>query len=135
MKGLTVWVPVAGALAVLGACGGSSNSGGGGSQTCTPGPTAAIVITASGLTPVNVCVSPGGTVTFTNSDTAASHDIEFETGGASCPTVGQLAPGAHVAVVFPTAATCTFHDGNSPSNAAFRGTVAVTQVTVSGGGY
>lgn len=122
--------------AVLGlACGGggSGGGGGGGSQTCTPGPTAAITITASGLSPINVCVQPGGQVTFTNRDSAASHDIEFESGG--CPTVGEITSGASKTATFPTSVNCTFHDGHNPSSTAFRGTVAVSSAMVSGGGY
>jgi hypothetical protein len=116
----------------LAACGGGG--GGGGAASCTPGPSAALSITATGLSPTNVCVQPNGAVTFTNSDTSASHDVEFET--ANCPTVGNIPPnGGQVTVTFPTAENCTFHDGNNPGNTAFRGTVAVATVMVSGGGY
>ncbi len=116
----------------LAACGGGG--GGGSGASCTPGPTAALSITSTGLSPTNVCVQPNGTVTFTNMDPTATHDIEFET--ANCPTVGNVAPnGGQVTTTFPTAENCTFHDGNSPNNTAFRGTVAVTTGTVTGGGY
>jgi plastocyanin len=120
-------------VAVLGlvSCGGG---GGGGAATCTPAPTAALTVTATGLSPMNVCVQPGGMVTFTNSDPSAAHDIVFET--PNCPTVGNLAPnGGRVMATFPTAENCTFHDANNAGNSAFRGTVAVATVTVSGGGY
>ena len=70
----------AGVAAVgLSACGGSGGGGGGGSNSCTPGPTAAITVTATGTSPTNACITPGGMVTFTNNDTAAHHDIEFDT--------------------------------------------------------
>jgi len=82
---------------------------------------------------MNVCVSPNGQVTFSNTDTVAHHDIEFDTAG--CPTVGDLAPGAQKTVTFPSVSNCSFHDGANAASAAFKGTVAVTQVTVSGGGY
>ncbi len=115
----------------LAACGGG---GGGGGASCTPGTTAAIAINAMGVSPMNVCVQPMGTVTFTNND-AAPHDIEFNT-PASCPTVGSIAPaGGQVTAAFPTAVNCSFHDGINPSNTAFQGTVAVTSVVVMGGGY
>ena len=120
-----------GTVLALAACGGGGGGGGGG--TCTPGSTASLTINASGLTPTNVCVQPGGSVTFHNADTAASHDIEFETSG--CPTVGQIPAGGQTTTTFPTAGNCTFHDGSNPSNSAFRGTVAVTSVMVGGGGY
>ena len=54
---------------------------------------------------------------------------------AGCPTVGDIAPGAQKVVTFPSVNTCTFHDGANAANASFKGTVAVTQTTVSGGGY
>jgi hypothetical protein len=114
----------------LAACGGS---GGGGADSCTPGPTASINITASGVSPVNVCVAPEGQVTFTNSDSGSSHDIEFEASG--CPPVGELTSGATKTVTFPTQQNCSFHDGSRATNAAFQGTVAVTAVVVTGGGY
>ena len=114
------------------ACGGGGG-GGGGSGSCSPSQAATLSITATGLSPTNVCVVPGGTVTFINSDTAATHDIEFDTAG--CPTVGNIAPGAQASATFPTQQNCSFHDGRNASNASFQGTVAVTAVTVSGGGY
>ncbi len=115
----------------LAACGG----GGGGGASCTPGMTAAIAINSTGISPMNVCVQPGGTVTFTNNDMAAAHDIEFNT-PASCPTVGSIAPaGGKVTATFPTQENCSFHDATQATNTAFQGTVAVTPVTVMGGGY
>ncbi len=119
-------------VAALGAiaCGGSS---GGGAQSCTPGLTASLSFSATGISPTNVCVQPGGVVTFTNSDTAATHSVVFDTTG--CPTVGDIAPGAQATATFPTQQNCTFHDGRNAGNTAFRGTVAVTAATVSGGGY
>lgn len=116
----------------LTACGGSGG-GGGTSGTCTPGPSATIAIAATGISPTNVCVQPGGTVTFRNDDAAATHDIEFETAG--CPAVGDVSPGTQVSASFPTTRNCTFHDGRNASSTAFRGTVAVTSTMVSGGGY
>lgn len=132
---LEAWA-VAGATAALVACGGGGGGGGGSGSvaTCTPGQTAATTITATGLTPLNVCIRPTGVVTFRNDDTAA-HQLVPET--APCPSGGlpSVAPGASVDVTFPTSGNCTFHDSAQPANAAFRGTVAVSQVTVSGGGY
>jgi plastocyanin len=116
----------AGALA-LGGCGG----GGNGAASCTPATTASLTITAAGVSPTNVCVQPQGQVTFTNNDTVAHH-IEFDTAG--CPAVPEIAAGAQATATFNTAENCSFHDGNNASN-AFRGTVAVTAVTVTGGGY
>jgi len=96
--------------------------------------TAAIALNAMGVSPKNACVLPGGTVTFTNNDTAA-HDIEF--GAAGCPTsLGPITPsGGAVTGTFPTQGNCSFHDADNPTNTAFQGTVAVTTGTVGGGGY
>jgi hypothetical protein len=118
---------VAGALA----CGGGGSSGGSGGS-CTPGSTASMTLTSSGVSPKAVCVLPGGTVTFTNND-AAAHDIE----GSGCTelNLGPIAPAASKSATFPTSETCTFHDAGSPSNAAFQGTVAVTSAPASGPGY
>lgn len=116
----------------LAACGGGGG-GGGGAATCSPGPTAALSITPTGISPTNVCVSPNGQVTFSNTDTVAHHDIEFDTAG--CPTVGDIAPGAQKTVAFPSVSNCSFHDGANAASAAFKGTVAVTTIVVSGGGY
>jgi len=116
--------------ATLAGCGGG---GGNGADSCNPGPSASYTISSTGISPTNVCISPGGTVTFTNSDTA-SHHIEFETAG--CPTGPDISGGSSATVTFAeTQQNCSFHDGNNPSSAAFKGTVAVTNVTVSGGGY
>ncbi len=130
MRFVTCLAPLGFAALGLAACGG----GGGGGASCTPGMTAAIAITAMGTSPTNVCVQPGGTVTFTNNDTVA-HVIEFNT-PASCPqTVGSIPPGGQVTATFPTQVNCSFHDATQPTNTAFQGTVAVTPVTVTGGGY
>jgi len=122
---------LAAAAAALGlaACGGS---GGSGAASCTPTTTAATTITATGISPTNVCVSPLGTVTFTNSDTV-SHHIEFEP--SNCPTMPEIPAGRQGTATFPTEGTCSFHDGNNASAAAFQGAVAVTSIVVSGGGY
>ena len=117
----------------LAACGGGGG-GGGGAASCTPTTTASMTITAAGVTPINACVLPAGTVSFKNNDTVAHH-IEFDNTAAGCPTLAQIDPGATGSAVFPTSMNCSFHDGAAPTNTAFQGTVAVTSATVSGGGY
>jgi hypothetical protein len=97
--------------------------------SCTPGQTAAITITATGLSPINVCVLPtNGTVTFTNSDTK-SHTVVFSTPG--CPTVGTIAAGGQATATFTTQENCSFQVDNGSTT----GTVAVTSAMVMGGGY
>lgn len=122
------------AAALLAGCGGSSmNSGGGGS--CNPGTTATVTIKSSGLSPMNSCVLPGGTVTFTNSDTVA-HDLVSD---ASCPELntGNIAAsgGSKLIMFANTAKVCSFHDSLNPSNTAFQGLVDVTTASVGGPGY
>jgi plastocyanin len=117
---------------LLGACGGGAGDGGG-SGTCTPGSTASIRITSSGVSPTAVCVLPGGTVTFTNNDSAA-HDIES---GATCTelNLGSIAAAQSKSATLPTVEVCPFHDAGAPSNMAFQGTVAVTSAPAQGPGY
>jgi plastocyanin len=116
---------VAASAVLAAACGG----GGGGGNTCTPAQSATITITATGVSPNQVCLLPGGTVTFNNSDTA-QHDIEA---GASCPALnlGAIGAGTSKSATFADSQTCQFHDQTNASNAAFQGTVAVTAT----GGY
>ncbi|HEY6002149.1 MAG TPA: hypothetical protein VIV57_04685 [Anaeromyxobacter sp.] len=128
---LGIYLALSAAAAVLGGCGGPSNGGGG----CTPGASAAITIKSTGVSPTAVCVLPGGSVTFTNSDTVQQHEIVSD---GTCPELdtGVLAQsGGTVTLVFPTAKTCAFHDSVNASNTAFQGTVAVTSAPVSGPGY
>jgi plastocyanin len=126
-----MWAGTA-ALSFLVACG-QDTSGATGGTRCTPGATAAVAIAASGVTPKAVCMLPGGTVTFSNSDTVA-HDIQS---GAGCPllNLGPIAAQASATATLPTVATCAYHDENDPTNAAFQGTVAVTNAPVGGPGY
>jgi len=76
-------------------------------------------------------VQLGGQVTFANTGSNA-HNIVFDTPG--CPTTVSVPanPGSAI-VTFPqTAVNCNFH---IDTNTTLSGTVAVTDTTVSGGGY
>ncbi len=128
------WCTLA-AAALLGACGGGSSSSQG-NGSCTPGQSASFSIGSSGLSPLAVCVVPGGTVTFTNHD-SVSHDIAASTSDAACAplNLGAIAAGQAATAMFPTAAVCTFHDAAHASVAAFQGTVAVTTSQMTGPGY
>ena len=118
---------VAGAL--IAACGGSSSGG----NSCTPGSSATITITATGMSPQNACIQPGGSVTFTNSD-SVQHDVEFE--GSGCPTSpGGIQAGASKSTVFPNSQNCGYSDATKAGVAAFTGTIAVSTQTQTGGGY
>jgi len=120
------------AAASVAACGGNGGGGGGGGS-CTPGSTASMTISSSGISPKAVCVLPSGTVTFTNSD-SVQHGIAFDTSCSSVTDVSVDAGGSKP-VTFPTVQTCTFHDRDSATNGAFQGTVAVAQAAVTGSGY
>jgi plastocyanin len=117
----------------LAACGGSSS----GTGSCTPIQLASIAIASGGVSPKAVCVLPAGTVRFTNNDTL-QHDIQADSGsGSGCSTLnlGPIAPSQFKDAVFPTLGTCAFHDSGNATNAAFQGTVAVSNAPVSGPGY
>jgi plastocyanin len=123
------------AAALLAACGGGSSSsqGNGG---CTPGGSASVTIAATGVSPKAVCVLPGGTVTFTNQDSAA-HDIEQNGSITSCTglNLGAIAAGQAATAPFPAAATCGYEDAGHATDDRFQGTVAVTSVPATGPGY
>ncbi len=127
------WAALTTAVAALSACGGGGGGGGGGSTTCNPSAAAAITISSTGITPTAVCVTPGGSVTFTNSDTVP-HDIEAAA-GCTAQNLGSIDPAQTRVVTFPTSQTCTFQDNAKPGNSAFQGTVAVNTTTVTGSGY
>jgi plastocyanin len=116
----------------LGACGGGSSSGGS-SGTCNPSSAASMTLSSSGVTPKAVCVVPGGTVTFRNSDTV-QHDIQGDTAACAVLNTGGIDPNTSKSVTLQTTQTCGFHDGDS-ANAAFDGTVAVTSAPATGPGY
>jgi hypothetical protein len=126
------WLALGVSALVFGACGGGG--GGGGSQgNCNPGPTATVTLTPSGLARSSVCVTPSGTLTFTNADTAV-HDIEA-TDSAACPelNVGPIGPAQSKSVtVSANSQVCSFHVANS---SAYDGTVAISSVITTGPGY
>jgi plastocyanin len=123
------------AAVVSGGCGGGSSSKQG-SGSCTPGQSAAMSISSTGVTPQAVCVLPGGTVTITNHDSVA-HDIEASTSTAECTglNLGSIAAGQAATAMFPAAVTCPLHDAAHPSDAAFQGNVYVTTAPATGPGY
>jgi plastocyanin len=110
----------------LGACG----SGGGGSSTTCP-QSATVTVSSAGVTPTTVCIAPGGTVTFSNTDTVA-HDIEA-TGACTPLNLGSIAPATmKTTTALTIVATCGFHDAVNAS-AAFQGTVDVSSGSNGGG--
>ncbi len=127
-------IPIAAAAALLAACGGASSSKQS-TGSCTPGTTASVTISSSGISPTNTCVLPGGTVSFANQDSAA-HTVNATTAGAGCAglNLGSI-PGnsSKTSGTLPTAMACSFSDGTS--NPAFAGTVYVQSAPATGPGY
>ncbi len=120
------------AAAVIAGCGGGSSSKQG-NGSCTPGMSASVSITATGVSPKAVCVQPGGTVTFHNNDSGA-HTLQA-TGACSELNLGPIAAGQSDTAMFATTATCTYADAAHASDAAFQGTVAVASAPTTGPGY
>ncbi|MBS2021294.1 MAG: cupredoxin domain-containing protein [Deltaproteobacteria bacterium] len=97
----------------------------------TDAPTGAqIAISASGFSPANITLPSGGSVTFTNNDTA-SHQIQ-----SSCSdmTSGTLTKGQTFTATLAGPKTCNYSDGLNPTNTAFAGTVSVSSPASGGGG-
>ena len=124
-----------GALLIGGACGGSgsptSPSGGGGGGG-SAGPSGATVTIGSNgaVSPAQVTINVGQSVTFVNNDTRA-HDMTSNPHPAhtDCPpmnAVGNLSPGqTKLTNAFTTARTCGFHDHSNPDNGALQGSITI----------
>src|ERR1700674_1255698 len=109
--GTVLGLAAAGAIALVGACGGGMSPSGGG----TPPPNTTITITSSGVSPKGLVVSAGTQVTFVNkslppreifSDPHPAHP--------DCPeinTVGSIAPGQSKQTDnLNIPRTCGYHD-------------------------
>ena len=129
---------VAAVLGLLAGCGG----GGGGSSYSTPAaanpapgtPPAAsaatIHVTSAGVSPREVRIEAGQTVTFVNDDTR-SHEMMSDphpthTGCPEINRVGDLAPGAsRQTATFAATRNCGFHDNRQDSVVALRGNIII----------
>ena len=124
-------------LLLAAGCGGSNNSGGGGTPPTAPTPpttppvaTTTITITAAGINPQRITVSPGTRVTFVNNDTR-THEMNSDPhpNHGDCPPiddVGFLSPGQSKQTGNLTVArTCGFHDHNQPDVASLQGQIIV----------
>ena len=95
-----------------------------------PGGANTVTITAAGLSPKSVQVTPGSRVLFINNDNQP-HYIHSNPHpeATDCPELNQIGilnPGGRREtgnLVAP--ATCGYHDHDAPSNATFQGTVTV----------
>ncbi len=122
-----------GAVMLLGACGGGSDSptspsGGGGG---TGGSGATITIGSNGaVSPAQVSINVGQSVTFVNNDTRL-HDMTSNPhpSHTDCPpmnAVGSLAPGqTKLTNAFTAARSCGFHDHNLPQDTGLQGTITI----------
>jgi len=116
---------------MLAGCGGSPSGPSGGGPPNTP----TVTITASGISPSTVNVSPGGRVLFVNSDTR-SHDMEWDPHPdhqGPCTQAGVNPPGFLAAGQsretgnFVNVQTCGYHDHDNPPPGGSRwaGTIRV----------
>ena len=122
-------------VALAMACGSDSSSptspsGGGGGNTQPPVATTTITITAAGVSPQRITVSPGSRVTFVNND-SRTHEMNSDphpTHG-DCPgidDVGFLSAGQSKQTGNLTVArTCSYHDHNQPTVSSLQGQIIV----------
>lgn len=121
------------AVTVVAACGG----GGNGSPTSpgpggnAPGPSGATITIASGrVTPSEVTITVGQSVTFVNTN-GRTHAVSSDPHPThtDCPqvnAVGNLQNGqTRLTNAFTTARSCGFHDHDDPDNANLRGRINV----------
>lgn len=129
----------AAALVVLAACGGGGSSptspGSGTASVASSGAVgtsgATITIGANGtLSPANVTIAVGQSVTFVNSDTNG-HNISSDPhpSHTACPSfanLGVMPPGQTKATFgFAATGSCGFHDHNNPDSAGLKGRVTI----------
>lgn len=123
------------ALVVLAACGGGG--GGGGTPTTpgpgsgSPGPSGATITIANGrVTPGDVTINVGQSVTFINNDgrvrniSSDPHPVHTD-----CPAinaVGNMNNGqTKLTNALTTARTCGFHDHDDPDNSNMKGRILI----------
>ncbi len=123
--------------AALVSCGGGSSSPTGSTQVISPstgatGPSGATVtITAAGVSPSQVSITVGQSVTFVNNDTRP-HEMASDphpTHG-TCPGIeagiGTLGAGqTKLTQGFSTAGTCGYHDHLNSGTASLQGTITI----------
>lgn len=124
-----------GAMVLLGACGGggdspTSPSGGGGGGSAGPSGATITIGSNGAVSPAQVTINVGQSVTFVNSDTRL-HDMTSNPhpSHTDCPpinAVGSLSPGqTKLTTAFTTARTCGFHDHGNPENTALQGSITI----------
>jgi plastocyanin len=110
--------------------GGGGGTGGGGTGGNPPVATTTITITATGVSPQRITVSPGTRVTFVNNDNR-NHEMNSDPHPqhGDCPgidDVGFLAPGqTKMTGNLNAVRTCGFHDHNQPTVTSLQGQIVV----------
>ncbi len=126
------------ALVTAAACGGGSSPTSPGSSSVIVTSTGSVgavgatitIGTNSAVSPAQVTIARGQSVTFVNNDTR-SHDMESDPHPAhtSCPSIGNvgiLQPGqSKTTFGFGGAGSCGFHDHNDSSNAGLNGRIVI----------
>jgi plastocyanin len=126
-------------LVTAAACGGGSSptgpSGGGSVVVASTGAVGAVgatitIGTNSAVSPSQVTISAGQSVTIVNSDTR-SHDMTSDPHPThtACPSIGNVsllqAGQSKTTFGFASAGTCGFHDHNNPDNSALTGRIVI----------
>ena len=134
VRSLTTWryAALGAVLAGLMACGDSDNGNPMNPSGPGPGPSGATITigTNGAVSPAQVTISTGQSVTFVNNDSRA-HTINSDPHPTHtrCPSInalGTLAAGqTKLTNAFTAAGSCGFHDHNEPDNAALKGTITV----------
>jgi plastocyanin len=116
-------------LLVAAECGGSTSPSGPAPSDPTPNPNR-ITITNAGVSPVEMVVTLGSTVSFVNNDSRphnmASDPHPDHTDCSPLNLVGTLVPGqSRETGNLVVARTCGFHDHDNPANDALRGRIVI----------
>jgi plastocyanin len=121
-----------GALAAFAACGGSDGPNAPGSTPSgSPGPSGATITIANGrVTPSEVTIAVGQSVTFVNND-STGHNVSSDPhpNHTDCPAVNavnNLGTGqTRLTNAFTTGRVCGFHDHDLPDNANLKGRITI----------
>ena len=129
--GLRTGIAVAAMAAAFGCGGDSPTSPGNNGASGSPGPSGATITIANGrVTPSEVTIAVGQSVTFVNNDgqtrNVSSDPHPNHTDCPSINAVGNLSNGqTRLTNAITVARTCGFHNHDDPDNANFRGRIVI----------